>query len=61
MSVLVGFAARRYDRATFMNVLGKDRVMQSWLSELGVEAEARGEARGHGQPRTPARRRSALP
>jgi len=46
MSVLVGFASRRYDRATFMNVLGKDRVMQSWLSELGVEAEARGEARG---------------
>jgi len=46
MSVLVGFAARRYDRATFMNVLGKDRVMQSWLSELGVEAEARGEVKG---------------
>ena len=43
MWVLLGFAARRYDRATFMNVLGKDPVMQSWLSELGVEAEARGE------------------
>ena len=46
MSVLLGFAARRYDRATFMNVLGKDPVMQSWLSELGVEGEARGEAKG---------------
>ena len=29
MSVLLGFAARRHDRATFMSVLGKDRVMQS--------------------------------
>jgi len=46
MSVLLGFAARRYDRATFMKVLGKDRVMQSWLDQLGVEGEARGEARG---------------
>jgi hypothetical protein len=46
MSVLLGFAAQRYDRATFMNVLGKDRVMQSWLDQLGVEGEARGEARG---------------
>ena len=46
MSVLLGFTAGRYDRATFMNVLGKDPVMQSWLEELGVEAEARGEARG---------------
>ena len=46
MSVLLGFTARRYDRATFMNVLGKDPVMQSWLDQLGVEGEARGEARG---------------
>jgi len=46
MSVLLGFAARRYDRAAFMNVLGKDPVMQSWLDQLGVEGEARGEARG---------------
>ena len=46
MSVLLGFAARRYDRPTFMNALGKDPVMQSWLDQLGVEGEARGEARG---------------
>jgi hypothetical protein len=45
MSVLLGFAAQRYDRATFMNVLGKDRAMQSWLSQLSVEAEAKGEAK----------------
>ena len=43
MLVLLGFAARRYDRATFMNVLGKDRVMESWLDQLGVEGEARGQ------------------
>ena len=43
MSVLLDFAAQRYDRATFMNVLGKDRVMQSWLWQMGAdEGEARG-------------------
>ena len=47
MPVLLDFASQRYDRATFMNVLGKDRVMQSWLWQMGVdEGEARGEARG---------------
>jgi hypothetical protein len=46
MSVLLDFAAQRYDRATFMNVLGKDRAMQSWLSQLGAEAEAKAEAKG---------------
>ena len=43
MSVLLDFAAQRYDRATFLNVLGKDRVMQSWLYQMGVdEGEAKG-------------------
>jgi hypothetical protein len=47
MSVLLDFAAQRCDRARFLNVLGKDRVMQSWLWQMGVdEGEARGEARG---------------
>ena len=46
MLVLLGFATRRYDRATFMNVLGKDRVMESWWDQLVVEREAEGEARG---------------
>jgi predicted transposase YdaD len=47
MWVLLDFAAQRYDRATFMNVLGEDRAMQSWLYQLGAdEGEARGEARG---------------
>ena len=57
MSVLLGFAARRYDRATFMNVLGKDRVMESWWDQLVAEREARGEARGEpgGRSRTPDR------
>jgi hypothetical protein len=44
MSVLLDFASQRYDRATFWNVLGKDRVMQSWLYQLGAdEGEAKGE------------------
>lgn len=47
MSVLLDFASQRYDRATFWNVLGKDRVMQSWLWQLGVdEGTAKGEVRG---------------
>jgi predicted transposase YdaD len=47
MSVLLDFASQRYDRATFWNVLGKDRAMQSWLWQLGVdEGEAKGEAKG---------------
>ena len=50
MSVLLGFATRRYDRATFMNVLGKDRVMESWWDQLVVEREAEGEARGRSRP-----------
>jgi len=47
MSVLLDFASQRYDRATFWNVLGKDRVMQSWLWQLGVdEGKAEGQAEG---------------
>ena len=47
MSVLLDFAAQRYDRATFLNVLGKDRVMQSWLWQMGVdEGKAKGELKG---------------
>jgi hypothetical protein len=44
ISVLLDFAAQRYDRATMLNVLGKDRVMQSWIWQMGVdEGEARGQ------------------
>jgi predicted transposase YdaD len=47
ISVLVDLAAQRYDRDTFLNVLGKDRVMQSWIWQMGVEeGEAKGEAKG---------------
>jgi len=50
MSALLDLASQRYDRATFWNVLGKDRVMQSWLWQLGRdEGEARGEARGRAE------------
>jgi len=50
MWVLLDFAAQRYDRATFMNVLGKDRAMQSWLYQLGAdEGEARGQAKGEAE------------
>ncbi len=47
MSTLLDLASQRYDRATFLNVLGKDRVMQSWLWQMGRdEGEARGRAEG---------------
>jgi len=47
MSTLLDLASQRYDRATFWNVLGKDRVMQSWLWQMGRdEGEARGRAEG---------------
>jgi predicted transposase YdaD len=47
MSTLLDLAGQRYDRATFLNVLGKDRVMQSWLWQMGRdEGEARGRAEG---------------
>jgi predicted transposase YdaD len=50
MSALLDFASQRYDRATFWNVLGKDRAMQSWLWQMGVdEGEARGRAEGEAQ------------
>jgi hypothetical protein len=42
----------RYDGATGLNVLGKDRVMQSWLWQMGRdEGEARGRAQGEAQGR----------
>jgi predicted transposase YdaD len=50
MPALLDLASQRYDRATFLNVLGKDRVMQSWLWQMGRdEGEARGEARGRAE------------
>jgi predicted transposase YdaD len=50
MASLLDLASERYDRATFWNVLGKDRVMQSWLWQLGRdEGEVRGEARGRAE------------
>jgi predicted transposase YdaD len=50
MSTLLDLASQRYDRATFVNVLGKDRVMQSWLWQMGRdEGEAKGRAEGKAQ------------
>jgi hypothetical protein len=47
MATLLDLASQRYDGATFWNVLGKDRVMQSWPWQLGRdEGEARGRAEG---------------
>jgi hypothetical protein len=47
MSALIDFVGQRYDGATFLNVLGKDRVMQSWLWQMGRdEGESRGRAEG---------------
>jgi predicted transposase YdaD len=52
ISALLGLVAQRYDRATFLNVLGKDRAMQSWLWQMGAdEGEAKGEARGEARGR----------
>jgi hypothetical protein len=44
------FASQRYDRATLESALGKDRVMESYLWQMGldkgrVEGEAKGEVR----------------
>jgi hypothetical protein len=49
---LMAFAARRYDRATFMSVLGKDRVMESWWDREVAEREARGQLRAARQMRS---------
>jgi len=47
ISVLMDLAGQRYDRATFMNVLGKDRAMQSWLWQMGAdEGRAEGQITG---------------
>ncbi len=48
MSTLLDLAGQRYDRATFLNVLGKDRVMQSWLWQMGRD-EGRTEGRAEGE------------
>ena len=57
MSALLDLAAQRYDRATFMNVLGKDRVMESWLWQFG---RRRGRGQGRGQGRGPGSARQDL-
>jgi predicted transposase YdaD len=47
MSVLLDFASQRYDRATLRRVLGKDRIMESYLWQMGLdEGEAKGLAKG---------------
>jgi hypothetical protein len=51
MASLLDLAGQRYDRATFWNVLGKDRVMQSWLWQLGRdEGEARAGPKARREP-----------
>jgi predicted transposase YdaD len=47
-SVLIDLAGQRYDRATLLNVLGKDCAMQSWLWQMGAD-EGRAEGRAEGQ------------
>ena len=37
LSVLLDFASQHYNRATLLSVLGKDRVMQSYLWQWGVD------------------------
>lgn len=50
LSVFIDFASQRYDKKTLLKVLGKDRIMQSYLWQWGVEdGEAKGEARASRQ------------
>ena len=52
MSILLDLTSQRYDRATFLDVIGKDRAMQSWLYQMGRdegEAKGRDEGREEGQ------------
>jgi hypothetical protein len=45
MPTLLDLASQRYDRSTFLEVLGKDRVMQSWIYQMGVDdGQVKGEA-----------------
>jgi len=51
LSVLIDLASQRYDRATLRNMLGKERIMQSYLWQMGMdegkaEGKAEGEAKG---------------
>jgi hypothetical protein len=47
ISVLLDLASQRYDRSTLLGVLGKERAMQSWLWQMGVdEGEAKGLDKG---------------
>jgi hypothetical protein len=47
LSVLLDFASQRYDKDTFLSMLGKDRIMESYLWQWGVEdGEAKGLAEG---------------
>jgi predicted transposase YdaD len=61
MSTLLDLASQRYDRATFTNVLGKDRVMQSWLWQMGRdEGEAKGRAEGRAEGEAQAARQICI-
>jgi predicted transposase YdaD len=47
LSVFLDFASQRYDRKTLLKVLGKDRIMQSYLWQWGVEdGQIKGRAQG---------------
>ena len=52
MSILLDLTSQRYDRATFLDVIGKDRAMQSWLYQMGRdEGEAKGRQEGRDEGR----------
>lgn len=47
LSVLLDLASQRYDRETLLSVLGKDRIMQSYLWQMGLDTgEVKGRAEG---------------
>jgi predicted transposase YdaD len=50
MPTLLDLASQRYDRSTFLEVLGKDRVMQSWIYQMGVDdGQVKGKAEGEAE------------
>jgi predicted transposase YdaD len=50
MPALLDLASQRYDRSTFLEVLGKDRVMQSWIYQMGVDdGQVKGKAEGEAE------------
>lgn len=61
MSVFIDLASQRYDRATLRRMLGKERMMQSYLWQMGMdEGEAKGLAEGEARGEVQAARQICI-